>query len=280
MLGSLTDNLKKWKATRTAGQPISCQTIAVCSRKGGVGKTTTTAHLAVASARWHGLRVLVVDLDPQGHIHKVLAHLLNGEDARPLSSVFMSKKGDILDACVSTTIPNLWIAPADESLDEVQTLLSSRIGREFILKSMLSRVQESFDLVLFDCPPNVDTLTLNALVASRHVLIPTELTLLALEGVADIVEAVDTIRDRLGLPVEILGVVVSRMDRRTKALNRELLEILDSRYGAHVLSTMVPANSAVPRACIEGKPVFDYDPKSLGAEGFRLATEEVLDRLT
>ncbi len=279
MLGTISEGILKWKAARTMEHHGRATTIAVCSRKGGVGKTTTTVHLAVAAARWHHRRVLVVDMDPQGHVLTALSSTVRPSTARPLSSVFMDKKGDILDACLPTDLPNLWVAPADGRLEEVQMLLSSRIGREFVLKSMMAKAEDMFDLIVIDCPPNLDTLTLNSLVASDQVLVPTDLSLLAIEGVADISDAVETIRERLRLPLEVAGVLVVKVDGRNKAINRELTRMLEARFGGLVMDNLIPANTAVPRACMRGVTAYDFAPDSKAALAYGRAVEELFDRI-
>ena len=278
MLNTISESILKWTATRNLDKVTRASTVAICSRKGGVGKTTTTVHLAVAAARWHFQRVLIIDMDPQGHVATALSSMIRRERSRPFSEVFSAKNGDILDACIPTEMSNLWVVPADNRLEEVQMLLSTRIGREFVLKRMLSKAEDMFDLIIIDCPPNLDTLTLNALVASHRVLVPTDLSLLAIEGVADITEAVETIRERLGLPVEISGVAVVKVDGRNKVINRELTRMLDARFGSLVMDQTVPSNTALPLACLRGQTVFDFDPNSRSAKAYCQLIEELLER--
>lgn len=279
MLGTITEGILKWKAARNLDRVTRATCLAVCSRKGGVGKTTTAVHFAVASARWHSKRVLLVDMDPQGHVATSLSSMIHHEHVTPLSGVFLEKKGDILDAAVTTDVRNLWVVPADARLEQVQIMLSTRIGREFVLKSAIRKAEEMFDLVVFDCPPNLETLTVNALVASHSVLIPTELSLLSIEGIGDIADAVETIRERLGLPLEIAGVLVNRVDGRNKAVNRELAGLLKRRFGYLVMDTRVASSTSVLKACLQGKPVFDYAPNSRAATDLRAVVDDLLDRL-
>ncbi len=279
MLGTISEGIMKWKAARTMDHTGRATTVAICSRKGGVGKTTTTVHLAVAAARWHARRVLVIDMDPQGHVLTALSGSVRPGSAQPLSSVFMDKKGDILDACLPTDLPNLWVVPADARLEEVQMMLSSRIGREFVLKGMMAKAEDMFDLIVIDCPPNLDTLTLNSLVAAHQVVVPTDLSLLAIEGVGDISNAVETIRERLQLPVEVAGIMVVKVDGRNKVINRELTKMLEARFGGLVMETRIPTNTALPRACLQGVTAYDFDPQSSGAKAYGLAVDELFDRI-
>jgi chromosome partitioning protein len=279
MLNTITEGILKWKVAREATRTCRAVTVAICSRKGGVGKTTATVHLAVAAARWHARRVLVIDMDPQGHVVTALSSFVRRDSAAALSSVFMEKKGDLLEAAIPTDVPNLWVVPADDRLEQVQMLLATRIGREFVLKQLLHKAEDMFDLILIDCPPNLDTLTLNALVAAHQVVIPTDLSLLGVEGVSDIVEAIETVRERLGLPLLVGGVLVTRVDSRNKAINRELDRLLEQRFGSLLFNSRVPNNTAVPRACLEGRPVFDFEPGCRGAQGYLDATDELLDRI-
>ena len=279
MLNTISESILKWTATRNLDKVTRAANVAICSRKGGVGKTTTTVHLAVAAARWHFRRVLIIDMDPQGHVASALSSMIRRERARPFSDVFTAKNGDILEACIPTEMANLWVVPADNRLEEVQMLLSTRIGREFVLKRMLSKAEDMFDLIIIDCPPNLDTLTLNALVASHRVFVPTDLSLLAIEGVADITEAVETIRERLGLPVEIGGVAVVKVDGRNKVINRELTRMLDARFGSLVMDRTVPTNTALPLACLRGQTVFDFEPGSRSALAYCQLIEELLERI-
>lgn len=280
MLGTITEGLLKWKAARNLERQTRSQVVAVCSRKGGVGKTTTAIHMALAAARWHHLRVLILDMDPQGHVLTALSSVVHrGEKASPLSTVLMERNGELLDACLPTDLPNLWVVPADPNLEQTQVMLATRIGREFILKTVMAKAEDMFDLIFIDCPPNLDTLTLNALVASRHVLVPTDLSLLGIEGVADITDAVDTIRYRLGIPLEVAGIMVSRLDGRNKVINRELTQMLERRFGHLMLENRVPNNTAVARACLQGRPVFDFDPGAAAAQSYRDVAEELLERI-
>ncbi len=253
--------------------------VAVCSRKGGVGKTTTAVHFSVAAASRHGLRVLLVDLDPQSHVRASLASRLGSPSSGSLSGVLLAKKGDMCSASQPSDIEGLDLVLADDGLESAQLMLSTRIGREFVVKSSLAEAERRYDLVVLDCPPNVDTLTLNALVAARWVLTPTDLSVLAMDGVAGITEALETIRDRLQLPLEMAGILVTRVDRRCPAINREMMGMMRERFGERLLDELVPHSTAVSRACLEGKPVYEVDAANPASKAYLNASAALLTRL-
>lgn len=255
------------------------QVVAVCSRKGGVGKTTTAVHFSVAAASKHHLRVLLVDLDPQSHVRTSLASRLGAGAMGTLSSVLLAKRGDLCNARQASAIEGLDLVLADDGLEAAQLMLSTRIGREFVVKSALAEAERQYDLIVLDCPPNVDTLTLNALVAARWVVTPTDLSVLAMDGVAGITEALETIRDRLQLPLEMAGILVTRVDRRCPAINREMLGLMRQKFGERIVEELVPHATAVSRACLEGRPVFDLDGANPAAIAYLNATKTLLSRV-
>lgn len=260
------------------GVQKSAQVVAVCSRKGGVGKTTTAVHVAVAAAANHKQKVLLVDLDPQSHVRTSLASRLGTPATNTLSGVLLAKRGEMVDAAQPSSVEGLDLVLADDGLEAAQLMLSTRIGREFVVKSSLSSAEKRYDLVILDCPPNVDTLTLNALVAARWVVTPTDLSVLAMEGVGGITEALETIRDRLQLPLQMAGIVVTRVDRRCPAINREMLSILKGQFGDQVLEEQIPHTTMVSRACMEGVPVYDVDGSNPASLAYMNATKVLLKR--
>lgn len=275
---------RKAQGAAPTGQAVTAplkkaQVVAVCSRKGGVGKTTTAVHFSVAAASRHQLRVLLVDLDPQSHVRTSLASKLGTDASGTLSGVLLAKKGDILNASQASDIEGLDLVLADDGLEGAQLMLSTRIGREFVVKSALSQAEREYDLIVLDCPPNVDTLTLNALVAARWVVTPTDLSVLAMDGVAGITEALETIRDRLQLPLEMAGILVTRVDRRCPAINREMLGLMRDKFGEKIVEELVPHSTAVSRACLEGKPVYDVDVANPAAVAYLHASKALLSRV-
>lgn len=262
--------------------PSRARVLAVAAQKGGVGKTTTAVNLAVAAARFHKFRTLLVDLDGQGHVETaLLAHLgASHADGPSLSDILLGHQRDLLEAVRPTKIPDLFVTQSDKGLSSTEGILAGRIGKEFLLRGVLRHARERFDLVVLDCPPNLGNLTLNALVAADACLVPCDMSVLALSGVSDLCVVLQTIRERLGHPIDLAGIVPTRVDRRNPRLTDAVLEELTKTYGDLVCFTRVPASAALARAQMDGLSIYDYDPHSAGARAYRLLAEEVIGRLS
>jgi len=284
MITGITDSLLRWGRIREVpetGGAARAHTIAICSRKGGVGKTTSAVHVAWAAATWHGLQVLLVDLDSQGHVEVSLGSVLDpgAVPSEPLSAVLTGRKRDLMSAAAPTRTDGLWVVTADRGMADAEMLLPSRIGREFLLRGILGRAKEIFDLVIIDCPPNLGLMTLNALVASDSALVPTDLSPLSLQGIADLADAVGSVHEQIGHYVRLAGILVTRRDGRTRRLNDEIGGKLTDRYGSLLFDTAIPTNSALGQACARGVTVFEHAPRSRGAQGYKALTGELLTRL-
>ncbi len=179
--------------------------IAVAARKGGVGKTTTTVNLGTALAALHGLRVLLVDMDAQGHVATSLARDQLPRTGDGLGALLLGKNRDLQEIAAPTAIDGLWSVGSDPGLNETESLLSARIGKELCLRQALKLARTHHDVILIDCPPNLGTLTVSALVAADQVLVPCDLSTLGLDGVDALLETVETIRDTLNPMLGVLG---------------------------------------------------------------------------
>jgi chromosome partitioning protein len=253
--------------------------IAIAAQKGGVGKTTTTVNLACALAQTHGARVLVIDIDPQGHVASSLKDAVRIAGTS-LSDVLLAQTPrDLMDAVLPSDIENLSLTPPDKSLNETDTRLSTRVGREYILQAALTQALTRFDWILVDCPPNLGNLTLNALVAADHVLVPCDMSILAFEGVADLLGTVRIVNERLRHPLQVLGILRTRVDGRTQQINDAIGGALDDNYRSLLLDTSIPVNSALAQAQAAGKSIFQYAPNSRGALAYKALAREVTDRL-
>ncbi len=256
------------------------QVIAIAAQKGGVGKTTTTVNLACALIEELQQRVLIIDIDPQGHVASSLR-----DSVRPgrvtISDILLAPQPrDLLEAVVETSIDNLHLTPPDKGLNETDTLLSTRVGREYILQAALEGVRTHYDTILIDCPPNLGNLTLNALVAADHVLIPCDMSILAFEGVADLLSTVETVNVRLRQRLDIMGILRTRVDKRTRQINEAIGEALRENYGNLLLDTLIPINSALAKAQAAGLSIFQFQARARGAEAYRALAHEVAGRRT
>lgn len=254
--------------------------IALCSQKGGVGKTTTTVNVGAALSEIYKKKVLLLDLDPQGHVEKSLGSLIpEGMEYTPLSTILMAKKPNLMDAIVKSEFELLHLTPGDKTLYEIEGAMSGKIGREFILSNILKVIRTYYDYILIDCPPNLGNLTLNALCAADYVMIPCEMSVLAFEGVTDLLETLDTVNDRLNKSLRALGVVFTRVDGRNVMMNELVEENLRNYFKGNVFKTQITVNTALNKAQLDGRPIFDYAPTSSGAANYASLTAEMLQKI-
>ena len=253
--------------------------ISVAAQKGGVGKTTTSLTLAAAWARYHDKRVLLVDLDPQGHVNVALRELIHvGGGA--LSDLLTEPTGlEVHEIATGTGVDDLFVTPADPHLRHAEDRMASRIGKELVLKKALEITRTHYDLIVIDCPPNVSTLTVNALVASDCVLIPSNPAALALSGVSGLIDTVHEVRSQLNPGLQTLGVVLTRLDGRNTKTNDAVLELVRENWGDLVLPVHIGVNDALSQAQLEGQDIYGYAPSSRGAKQYRELASCVLERI-
>jgi chromosome partitioning protein len=254
--------------------------LAVAAQKGGVGKTTTAVSVATAWARFHGLRVLLVDLDPQGHVDLALRSSVT-EAGGPLSRVLGDRTGaDVADVAAATTVDGLWITRADPGLLAIEERLAGRIAKETVLKRALEATRARFDAIVLDCPPNLGLLTVNALVAADRVLIPAEPSPLGLAGINGLFDAVNDVHDQLNPTLEVTGVVLTRFDGRNTRTNDAVLDAIGRTMGDLLLPVRVHVDAALAQAQLAGEDVFGHRPTSRAAEQYEELAEVLLERLT
>lgn len=284
----ITDRLKQLLSSENsknsskyaAGSKVA-KIIAVCSQKGGVGKTTTAVNLGAAISKFHQKKILVIDLDPQGHVEKSLGSVVpNGVEYTPLSSILQEKKGNILDSIVKTEVHALDITPGDHALYDAESALSGKIGREYILAKTLETAKTHYDYILVDCPPNLGNLTINALCASHYVLVPCEMSALAFEGVTDLLNTLETVNEHLNKGLKMLGVLFTRVDGRNITMNQLVEENLKTYFKGKIFKNRIAVNTDLNKAQLEGRPVFDFAPSSTGAVNYAALAKEVLQKVS
>ncbi len=272
------------KSRKDRGAPV----LAIAAQKGGVGKTTTAVHLAWALAQQRHRRVLLVDLDAQGHVGAHLGRHARVETTRKLGQVLLDRRGDVCSVAVPLALPGagggrapeLFITCPDKELHQVEIQLNARMGKELVLDRALSHARERYDLILLDCPPNLGNLTVAALLAASAVLVPTDTSRLSIGGVTDILATLELLADTFQRAPELLGVLLTRVDRRSKAFNAEIREHLRAAAGTDLMALEIPAQSALGRAQVAGTTVFEQDPRGPAAEAYSALADRVLEQLT
>lgn len=246
--------------------------IAITNQKGGVGKTTTAINLA-ASLAANDLRVLLVDADPQGNSTTGLG-IEKLEELNTLYDVLIGT-ATADQAIVPTECDGLEILPADKNLVAANIDLVDVEGREFRLKAILDALRDRYQYILIDCPPALDLLTLNALVAADSVLIPIQCEFFALEGISQLMDTVEKVNLSFEHPLTVEGILLTMYDERTN-LTRQVSEDLRDFFEDQVLNTVIPRSIRLAEAPSYGKPILMYDPRSRGAESYIKLAKEIL----
>lgn len=262
------------KGTRCRWRKAMGRIIAVANQKGGVGKTTTSINLSACLAE-AGQKVLVVDVDPQGNTTSGLGVDKNNVE----NTIYELMLGECtVDECIiKDVLENLDVMPSNVNLAGAEIDLIGVDEREYILQKEIAKVRDNYDFVIVDCPPSLSMLTVNAMTASDTVLVPIQCEYYALEGLSQLIHTINLVKKRLNPDLEMEGVVFTMYDARTN-LSLQVVENVKENLKQTIYKTIIPRNIRLAEAPSHGVPINIYDPKSAGAESYRLLADEVIHR--
>lgn len=247
--------------------------IAVANQKGGVGKTTTATNLSACLAE-KGKKVLAIDIDPQGNMSSGLG--IDKNEVENTVYELILEESSLEDCIIENVLENVSLLSSNVNLAGAEIELIGIEDKEFILKKQIEKVRDNYDFIIIDCPPSLNTLTVNSMTTADTVLVPIQCEYFALEGLSQLIHTINLVRERLNPTLEIEGVVFTMYDARTN-LSLQVVENVKENLNQTVYKSIIPRNVRLAEAPSHGKPITLYDTKSAGAEAYRDLAEEVIE---
>lgn len=248
--------------------------IAIANQKGGVGKSTTAINLSSCLGAM-GQKVLTIDLDPQGNTTSGLG--VDKDETENTVYELLLGECEVEDCLQKLEFEGVSLIPSNVNLAGAEIELISIEDKEYILQNKISKIRDQFDFIIIDCPPSLNMLTINAMTTANTVLVPIQCEYYALEGLSQLMNTVELVRDRLNPNLEIEGVVFTMYDARTN-LSLQVVENVKANLDQKIYKTIIPRNVRLAEAPSYGMPITKYDARSTGAESYRLLAEEVINR--
>lgn len=250
-----------------------CEIMAIANQKGGVGKTTTTINLSAALAE-KGKKVLVIDMDPQGNTSSGLG-IDKDELEKTVYQLMIGK--NTFDECVQKNVfDNLDVLAANVNLAGIEIETMDMEDRNYILSNIISEIRDRYDFIIIDCPPSLNTLTINSMTTADSVLVPIQCEYYALEGLSQLIYTISLVKERLNSKLTINGVVFTMYDGRTN-LSMQVIDNVRKNLNQHIYNTIIPRGVRLAEAPSHGLPITKYDNRSTGAKAYMALAEEIIE---